>query len=138
MPFYKTAELRHVTLSTGNPGEYQPVAGELMKAGIVTYRRGTGSKPHWHENDEQLIYVLEGRRYMRVGEEERVVGPGDLIHIPRGALHGGRTLDEKAVMFVVKSPAGDGDLGADHHYPKDAAEIAAHLDEMARKLSTSA
>lgn len=134
MPFYKTSGLKHVTLGTGSPGEFQPVAGDLMKAGIVTYRRGKGSTPHWHENEEQFILVLEGRRYMRVGNEEQLIGPGDLVHIPRRTLHSGRTLDEKAVMFVVKSPAEDKDLGADHHYPPDAAEIAARLEAKAKEL----
>jgi len=138
MPFYKSADLKKITLSHHSPGEYQPIAGELMKAGVVTFRRGTGSRPHWHEKEEQLVYVLEGRRYLRVGDEERVIEPGDIVHIPRGALHAGRTLGEKAVMYVVKSPAGEGGLGEDIHYPPDAAEIAAHLDEMARKLSANA
>ena len=140
MPFYNAQEIKEVRLNDpqnpeGNPGRYQPLAGELMKAGVVTYRKGTGSKPHWHENEEQYIYSLEGRRLFRVGDEEKVVGPGDIIHIPRSTLHGGRTLDEKAVMFVVKSPAEDKDLGADHHYPEDLQEIIAHLEAKAKELA---
>ena len=104
MPFYSTESIENVQLRTGNPGEYKPLAGEFMKAGVVTYRKGTGSKPHWHEDEEQYIYVIEGKRYMRLGDEERIIGPGDIVHIPRGTLHGGRTLTEKAVMFVAKSP----------------------------------
>jgi quercetin dioxygenase-like cupin family protein len=92
MPFFNASSLEKVKLSTGNPGEYQSMAGEMMKAGVVTYHKGTGSKPHWHENEEQYIYVLEGKRLFRVGDEEKVIGPGDIVHIPRGSLHGGRTL----------------------------------------------
>ena len=84
MPFYSTETIENVQLRTGNPGEYKPLAGEFMKAGVVTYRRGTGSKPHWHEDEEQYIYVIEGKRYMRLGDEERIIGPGDIVHIPRG------------------------------------------------------
>ena len=42
MPFYSTETIENVQLRTGNPGEYKPLAGEFMKAGVVTYRRGTG------------------------------------------------------------------------------------------------
>jgi quercetin dioxygenase-like cupin family protein len=138
MPFYKSANLKRTTLSHHSPGEYQAIAGELMKAGVVTFRQGTGSRPHWHEKEEQLIYALEGRRYFLVGEEEQIIEPGDIVHIPRGVLHAGRTLGEKAVMYVVKSPAGGGGLGEDIHYPPDAAEIAARLDAMAEKLAGEA
>ena len=134
MPFYSTETIENVQLRTGNPGEYKPLAGEFMKAGVVTYRRGTGSKPHWHNNEEQYIYIIEGKRYMRLGDEERIIGPGDIVHIPRGTLHGGRTLTEKAVMFVAKSPAEDPDLGADHHYPDDLQDIIRHLDAKAEEF----
>ncbi|MEK6709137.1 MAG: hypothetical protein AABZ64_01015, partial [Nitrospinota bacterium] len=69
MPFYKTSELKTVTLASGSAGEFQPVAGERMKASLVTFRREKGSVPHWHEKEEQFILVLEGRRYMLVGNE---------------------------------------------------------------------
>jgi len=37
---------------------------------------------------EEFYYILSGRGIMRVENEEREVGPGDLIIIPVGALHG--------------------------------------------------
>ena len=140
MPFYHAKEIKEAKLQDprnpgGNPGRYQPLAGEFMKAGVVTYPKSTGSKPHWHENEEQYIYLLEGRRLVRLGDEEKVVGPGDIIHIPRGTLHVGRTLTETAVMFVVKSPAENKDLGADHHYPDDVQEIIGYMDAKAKELA---
>ncbi|MBT4432511.1 MAG: hypothetical protein HOC91_18530, partial [Nitrospinaceae bacterium] len=50
MPFYNAREIKKARLQDprnpeGNPGEYQPLAGELMKAGVVTYPKATGSKP---------------------------------------------------------------------------------------------
>ena len=106
-----------------------------MKAGVVTYRKNTGSKPHWHENEEQYIYLLEGRRFMRLGDEERIVGPGDIMHIPQGTLHGGRTLNDKAVMFVVKAPATEKDLDSDHHYPDNLEGMISEIEEKASQFS---
>ena len=106
-----------------------------MKVGVVTYLKGEGAPPHYHPNEEQFYLVLEGRRYVIVGDEERVVEPGDLIHIPRNTRHGGRTLTEKSVFFVVKSPCGDGDLAQDYNKASDADEVIERLESKLDELS---
>ncbi len=127
MPFYRISEMEEQRASV-SPATARTVPGELMKVGVVTYLEGEGATPHFHPNEEQFILVLEGRRCVIVGEEERIVEPGDLVHIPRNTRHGGRTLSEKAVFFVAKSPCGDGDLAQDYNEAEDAASIAARLE----------
>ena len=73
--------------------------------------------------------MLEGRRYVILGDEERIVGPGDLIHIPRNTRHGGRTIGDKAVFFAAKSPCGDGDLSQDYNKANDAEEVIQYLEQ---------
>ena len=41
---------------------------------------------------EEFYYILQGRGVMRINGEEKEVGPGDLIYIPSGALHGIRVM----------------------------------------------
>ncbi|MBN2023391.1 MAG: cupin domain-containing protein [Pirellulales bacterium] len=48
---------------------------------------GARTAPHRHVLTEEIYYVLEGRGRIRVGGEERDVGPGDAIAIPPGAVH---------------------------------------------------
>ena len=72
---------------------------------------------------------------MIVGDEERVVEPGDLIHIPRNTRHGGRTIGEKSVFFVVKSPCGDGDLAQDYNKAPDAEVVIERLETKLDELS---
>lgn len=43
-------------------------------------------EPHYHNTDE-FYYILRGRAVMWIEGERRVVAPGDLIHIPRNAVH---------------------------------------------------
>ena len=109
--------------------------GERMIFGKITIPAGTKAEPHSHPNEEQFILVLEGRRYFIVGDEERVIAPGDLVHVPRGTVHGGRTLDEKAIMFVVKSPAGEGRLDEDHQDAENVEALKRHLDEKVKELA---
>ena len=58
MPFYKISEMDKIGLAANPAGEYQPVAGELMKATFATFHQGVGSTPHMHPNQEQFILVL--------------------------------------------------------------------------------
>ncbi len=134
MPFYKISEMEEVRAAI-SPATAKTVPGELMKVGIVTYLKGEGATPHYHPNEEQFYLVLEGKRYVIVGDEERVVEPGDLVHIPRNTRHGGRTIGEKSVFFVVKSPCGDGDLAQDYNAASDAAEVIDRLESKLDELS---
>jgi mannose-6-phosphate isomerase-like protein (cupin superfamily) len=36
---------------------------------------------------DQIIYVVEGKAFVRVGDEEAVGGPGTLLTIPAGVHH---------------------------------------------------
>ena len=127
MPFYKRSEMEVANLSAQPMGKFQGLAGELMKVGFATYEKGKISRPHFHPNGEQFIYIVEGRQYMVLGEEEGIIGPGDLVHIPRNTKHAGIIIDERVVMFAAKSPSGNGNLAQDHNDAEDADEITAHL-----------
>jgi len=127
MPFYKIADMPAKKGGTGGSVS-KSVVGELMKAAIVTYQDGEGPMPHVHNNEEQYILMLEGRMRMILGEEDRIIAHGDMVHIPRGVRHGSRALGPVA-FFTVKSPPGNGDLAQDSKRADDA-------DEVARRLAT--
>ena len=67
---------------------------------------------------------------MVVGDEERVIEPGDLVHIPRNVRHGVCAIGGPAVFFAAKSPVGSGDMAADYNKAQDA-------DEVWRRLSAT-
>jgi quercetin dioxygenase-like cupin family protein len=126
MPFYKISEMDKEVLSARKV-EMKTVAGELMKTGVVTYPADGAPRPHSHPNEEQFVLVMSGKARMVLGEETRVIEPGDLVHIPRNVLHGIRIVEAPYVFFTVKSPAGDGDLNQDYNTDHDA-------DAVRRKL----
>jgi mannose-6-phosphate isomerase-like protein (cupin superfamily) len=47
---------------------------------------GSGPSVHKHEYDEVFI-TLEGQATVFAGDEERVVGPGDITIVPAGSPH---------------------------------------------------
>ena len=121
MAFYNISEMQEKKSNVG-PAVGKSVAGELIKVGITTYQEGEGPPPHVHPNEEQFMLVLEGKMRMIVGEEERVIGPGTLVHIPRNTRHGVCALGGPAVFFAAKSPVGTGDMAQDYNKAKDADE----------------
>lgn len=48
---------------------------------------GAATTAHQHGKTEEIYYLLQGEGLMRVGEEQRRVGPGDAIAIPPGVVH---------------------------------------------------
>ena len=86
------------------------VPGEFMKFGVVNTPEGKGSKLYEHPNEEQFTIIIEGEMHFVLGDEDRVVGPGTLVHIPRNVRHRSRAVNGPAMFFTVKSPAHDGHL----------------------------
>ena len=66
---------------------------------------GWALPPHRHAHESETIVVAAGRLWMRVDGDERVLGPGDSVHVPANVLHEGAT-ETGAERVVVFSPAG--------------------------------
>jgi quercetin dioxygenase-like cupin family protein len=115
MPFYKIADMSGKHEGINPLIESKTAVGEFMKVGIVTKPEGEGPPLHEHPNEEQFTLILEGEMHFILGEEDRVVGPGTLVHIPRNTRHRSRPVNGPCTFFAVKSPAGDGRLDQDYH-----------------------
>ena len=65
--------------------------------------------PHRHDQHDLLVVMLRGHGRMRIGAEERPVGEGSILYVPRGTVHAFRNESpEPAVAFAVYLPAFDG------------------------------
>ncbi len=122
MPIYHIAELMGQRPAVNPAMIMQTVVGEFMKVGIVTKPEGEGPPLHMHPNEEQFTLILEGKLHFILGDEDRIVERGDLIHIPRFTPHRSRAVGGTAVFFTVKYPAGSGDLNQDYHTAAGAEE----------------
>jgi mannose-6-phosphate isomerase-like protein (cupin superfamily) len=56
---------------------------------------------HVHTHTEEIYYIIAGRAEMRLGDESRAVGPGDLIITPLGGRHGIANVGETDLDFLV-------------------------------------
>ena len=82
---------------------------------------GVESRPHFHEQQDELYFVHRGRARFRLPGETRELGPGGLCHVeaatPRQIISIG---DEDLVLVVVG--AKDGYVGRDGQ-PTDPSEL---------------
>lgn len=99
------------------------VKGDRIHVLLYHKEKGTGSRPHRHPN-EQFIYVLKGEVNASVEGEKRVVGPGEVIHIPSNALHDVVARAEGDVVYFV---AKDTSFGI-HGIPEDGKKSGAHYE----------
>ncbi len=61
---------------------------------------------HCHPTREEIIYVISGKAEQWVGQEKRILDPGDIAFIPMGEVHGTyNPFDEKLVFLAILSPA---------------------------------
>jgi mannose-6-phosphate isomerase-like protein (cupin superfamily) len=65
--------------------------------------------PHRHDRHDLLVVLLRGHGSMRLGADERAVGQGSVLYVPRGSVHAFRNqAAEPAAAYAVYFPAFDG------------------------------
>ncbi len=66
-------------------------------------RAGCALSLQYHELKHETLYFLSGQVYLRLGEQERLVGPGDVAVVPPGTVHRMEAVSD-AVIFEVSTP----------------------------------
>ena len=61
---------------------------------------------HTHPTREEIIYVLSGRAEQWIGRDHRVLGPGEMVLVPKGEVHGTYNPHrERLVFLAILAPA---------------------------------
>jgi len=72
----------------------------------VTMPHRQAHKFHRHPAMEEIIYVVEGKAEQWVDHEKRLLGPGDMAHIPVDMVHGTYNAGPGNLVFLaILSPA---------------------------------
>lgn len=98
---FTLADLPAIELAPGLSS--RPLVGLNMLASFVHYAPNSVAPLHSHA-EEQFFVVLEGELEITLGDEVRLVGPGDAAHIPPWVPHTVRSLDAPAYQLDVFSP----------------------------------
>jgi quercetin dioxygenase-like cupin family protein len=70
---------------------YEVVLGEMSVGG--------GAHPHSHADMEHGYYMLEGKCFIRVGEETQEIIPGMAVFVPKGIEHEIKVIEP--IKFLV-------------------------------------
>jgi len=95
--------------------------------------KGAGVPLHFHPEQDEMFFVLDGSYRFKVGEEMFDLHVGDSIFLPRKVPHAWMVLSEKATAHLMVQPAGKMedffvklDAPADHvRTPEEVAKISA-------------
>ena len=95
----------------------QAVAIEGMWAGLVRTEAHMITGWHHHADYDTSIYVVDGLLKMESGPggtEVVEAGPGDFLHVPKGAIHReGNPTDQESRVVVVRAGRGPAVINVD-------------------------
>ena len=91
----------------------------LQRIGIHLVRLPAGcdsTQFHYHDADEEFIYVLEGRGIAEIGEQRHEIGPGDFMGFPTPSpAHNLHNPHEADLVYLVGGERNACDVV---HYPR--------------------
>ncbi|HEV8343464.1 MAG TPA: cupin domain-containing protein [Candidatus Binatia bacterium] len=103
MPFYNWSKMETSVISPQySAAEGPTIKGGKIEVGRYRFAAGTGAKPHKHP-EEQVINVLSGKFRVRVGGEERILGPGEAVLIPPNTEHEASSVESDVEIISCKN-----------------------------------
>jgi quercetin dioxygenase-like cupin family protein len=68
----------------------------------ATIEAGQGHDFHYHEDREEFLYILQGTIEQWIGEENKIIGPGDVVFVPPGVIHASYNVgDSEAKLLAI-------------------------------------
>ena len=99
----------------------QAIATDGMWAGLVLTDAQMTTGWHHHADYDTSIYVVDGRLRMEFGpggSEAVEAGPGDFLHVPKGAIHReGNPANAESHIIVVRAGRGPAVINVDGPAP---------------------
>lgn len=88
--FSKISETTSIYLDSAERIESKLIFGEKIMCSFLNISANTFIPMHTHE-EEQILIILEGSIEHTIGDETKVLGPGDVAVQPSMVPHGGIT-----------------------------------------------
>ncbi len=73
---------------------------EQIMVGQTIYGPGETHEHHLHPDAEEVVIVISGTGWHRVGSEYYDIGPGDIVYVPANAAHSAGADDGEAMVIV--------------------------------------
>lgn len=83
--------------------ERQMVVGKDLMVCRFRFAPFLVTPAHSHPH-EQMTLVIQGKVRFTLGNRERIVNPGDVLHFPSNSWHGATMLEEEVILIDIFSP----------------------------------
>jgi quercetin dioxygenase-like cupin family protein len=108
---FNLARVRKVPAGTGYSTSHGGVVeGDRMLVGYIHKPRGTGSRMHFH-NNEQFNFVVKGTLKGSINGTKVVAPAGTLVYIPARAPHTLVSTPDEDVIFIAIKDLSQGIIG---------------------------
>lgn len=74
---------------------------EHLEVIIGEMEPGGDADPHLHEEIEQIMYILTGKMFVNIEGKEKVLSEGDVVIIPKKAMHEVKNAGDSNLRFVL-------------------------------------
>ena len=72
----------------------------------VTLAPGQGHNFHKHPNQDEIIYMMDGKCEQWIRDKKQIIKAGDVAFIPQDTVHGGfNDFEEEVKLLAILSPA---------------------------------
>ena len=75
------------------------ITGEALQLIRAEFEPAGEYEMHSHPH-EQFGLMVQGRMRLVVGDEDTMIGPGDIWHVPPNVTHGGTIVGDEPVIFI--------------------------------------
>ena len=62
---------------------------------------GKAHRFHHHPVMEEIIYIVSGKAEQWVEQTSRLLGPGEMVHVPKGVVHGTYNVGDDVLVFLA-------------------------------------
>jgi quercetin dioxygenase-like cupin family protein len=81
--------------------------GEKFTTFLNVTPPGGGSGPHYHENEDEWFYIVDGRISFLLNSTWTDMFPGDCVYAPRGSVHAFKNNTDQTIrVFINIAPSG--------------------------------
>ena len=81
--------------------------GEKFTTFLNVTPPGGGPGPHYHENEDEWFYIVDGRISFLLNSTWTDMFPGDCVYAPRGSVHAFKNNTDQTIrVFINIAPSG--------------------------------
>jgi len=95
--------LRKIWENGNRPGEkllIKEAETESVALGYVSISKGDSTVTGFHDDEEEIYVILNGRAILMLGGEEAEVCGGDTIYVPRNTAHRMTCVSEEDLEYL--------------------------------------